>query len=76
VRKIREPEGFCILIEDFTRSRYELHVYRLFDMAIYVSPKIRDMSEEDGLAFVIQVNQFAMLPPSWLKKVQWWSYGG
>lgn len=49
--KINQPEGFCILISDYTAGRYELHVYRPRDMKIYVSPKIHYMSEKEAVPF-------------------------
>lgn len=69
--KINKPEGFCILIDDYTAGRFELHVYRPRDMVIYVSPDVYGMGSEAASSFTQAVELAAAVPLSHLKRYQW-----
>ena len=71
ISKVREPEGFCVLIEDYRTSRFELHVYRPRDMVIYVSKRINSRMHEIAVAFVGNVEQAALHSPEKIKRYQW-----
>jgi hypothetical protein len=72
IREIQEPDGFMVLIEDFTNGCYELHVYRFKGMDIYQSPVVYDMTPLEAARFVGDVLVTAMRRPSdQIRMYQW-----
>jgi hypothetical protein len=72
VRKIQDPEGFMVLIEDFTNGRYELHVYRPYNINVYQSLPIYEMSPSEAASFVRDVSVATTYrPPDQIKLYQW-----
>lgn len=69
--KLAKPEGFIVLIEDYTVGRYEMHVYRSRDMVICYSPNVYKMPQELQISFSEAVESAALHPPGDVKRFQW-----
>lgn len=71
ISKIQKPEGFIVLIENFSNGVYELHVYRARDMVIYISRNVIAMGPNEGREFTEKIEEASDLGPAAVKRFQW-----
>jgi hypothetical protein len=71
IAKLRQPEGFVVLIDDHSNGFYILHVYRLQDLVVYMSPKVWNMQLAEQYDFTAKVEEAALHPRGSIKRLQW-----
>jgi hypothetical protein len=72
ITKLRDPEGFVVLLDDHGTRRYLLHVYRKHDMVVYASPRVNDMEFAERSTFVGLVEIAALHRDSSIRRYTWW----